>query len=400
MNLTNLDLALKTFSEEFPNNVNSFRVLGIESRERVFSSLISWFFKASDKKSFSKVFFENFKELIIKFIDDAILLERIEKLDFFSLIECEILNEFYFTDILLHFAKQHFVIVFENKIHASQGKNQLITYREKITKHFKAKNPKYRFLFIFLTTDRAEPNDDEWYSLSHEDIYKCVKNAKLKSNYQYNLIDDYLNIMEESILGISEKQMKARALYRKFRNEFDYVFENKEDNTSFVTSLIVEKLQPFIGSEEIILLRESNTYVNFTTQTIRDIVGKYGNGDWFGEGTTDYFSFEFGTKSDNKIVFRAVVGPSTKDENLRLRDYLLRNPTYKGVEIFKKKGKLGKIYTTVLSRGVTKIDFNNGDVEELSNNIQDFIELFFKVNFKLIIDYFDFHKTDIAKLFK
>jgi hypothetical protein len=164
--------------------------------------------------------------------------------------------------------------------------------------------------------------------------------------------------------------------------------------------LIVEKLQPYIARNQISLLRESNTYVNFTTQTIREIVGKFGNGDWFGEGTSDYFSFEFGTKSDNKIVFRAVVGPSKGDENLKLRDYLLRNATYKGTEIFKKKGKIGKIYTTVLSREVTKIDFNSGDIEELSNKISDFVELFFKENFKTIVDYFEVHKNEIEKLLK
>jgi hypothetical protein len=400
MNLNSLETALDEFSKKYPNKTNSFRILGIESRERVFSSLISWFFQVSDKKSFSSVFFDNFRVLINKFIDDKVLSGRLEKLDFFSLKNCEVLNEFYFTDILLHFAKEHLVIVFENKIHAVQGKDQLRNYREKITKHYKSKNQKYRFLFLFLTTNRSEPNDDEWYSISHEDIYKCVLDAKRKSDFQYSLIDDYINIMEESILGISDKQLKARALYRQFRKEFDYVFDNKEDNTSFVTSLIVEKLQPYIALNQITLLRESNTYVNFTTQAIRDIVGKYGNGDWFGEGTTDYFSFEFATRKDNKIVFRAVVGPSKGDENIKLRDYLLRNPTYKEIEVFKKKGKLGKIYTTVLSREVTKIDFNNSNIEELSNKIQDFIEVFFKKEFKFIAEYFDFNNKDIIKSIK
>jgi hypothetical protein len=400
MDLRNLDIALSEFSKEYPIKANSFRILGIESRERVFSSLISWFFKVSDKKTFSNYFFDNFKVLINKLMDDAALRERFQKLDFFSLNECEVLNEFYFTDILLHFPKEHLVVVFENKIYAVQGKDQLRNYREKITKHYKSKNQKYRFIYLFLTTNRSEPNDDEWYSISHEDIYKCVIDAKIKSKYQYYLIDDYLNIMEESILGISEKQLKARALYRKYRNEFDYVFDNKEDNTSFVTSLIVEKLQPYIARNQISLLRESNTYVNFTTQAIREIVGKFGNGDWFGEGTSDYFSFEFAARKDNKIVFRAVVGPSKGDENLKLRDYLLRNATYKGTEIFKKKGKIGKIYTTVLSCEVTKIDFNSGDIEELSNKISDFIEFFFKENFKTIVDYFEVHKNEIEKLLK
>lgn len=400
MDLNNLLKELEVFSRDYPNKINSFRILGIESRERVYSSLIGWFFKVFDKKDFSRTFFEYFLDLIKKLVDESSLRDRVEKINFFSLTECEVLNEFYYTDILLHFEKEHFVIVFENKIYADQGKNQLANYREKITNHYKSKNKNYRFLFLYLTTDRSEPNDNEWYSLSHEDIYKCVKNAREKTNYQYSLIDDYLNIMEENILGISEKQLKARALYRKFRNEFEFVFNNKEDNTSFVTSLIVEKLQPYVGSKGIILLRESNRYVNFTTQAIREIVGNYGNGDWFGEGTTDYFSFEFGAKNDHKIVFRAVVGPSKKDENLRLRDYLLTNPTFEGNEIFKKKGKLGKIYTTVLSREVAKIDFNNGDIEQLSKDIQDFVESFFKEKFKGIIDYFDSNKNKIKNLLK
>jgi hypothetical protein len=400
MDFKDLDKALEGFSREFPNKTNSFRILGIESRERVYSSLIGWFFKVIDKKTFSKVFFEYFLDLIKKIIDQSSLIDRLEKINFFSLTECEILNEFYFTDILLHFEKEHFVIVFENKIYADQGKNQLAIYREKITNHYKSKNKKYQFLFLYLTTNRSEPNDSEWYSLSHEDIYNCVKSAKEKTNYQYNLIDDYLNIMEENILGISDKQLKAKALYRKFRNELEFVFNNKEDNTSFVTAMIVEKLQPYIDSKEITLLRESNTYVNFTTPAIREIVGSYGNGDWFGEGSTDYFSFEFAARNDHKIVFRAVVGPSEKGENLKLRDYLINNPSFEGNEIFKKKGKLGKIYTTVLSIEVAKIDFNNGNIEQLSRDIQDFVELFFKEKFIEFTKYFDSHKDDIKNILK
>ena len=58
------------------------------------------------------------------------------------------------------------------------------------------------------------------------------------------------------------------------------------------------------------------------------------------------------------------------------------------------------IRKNVLSREVAKIDFNNGDIEQLSKDIQDFVESFFKEKFKGIIDYFDFNKNKIKNLLK
>lgn len=400
MNFINIEKSLEAFAIKYPEQLNSFKILGVQSRERVYSSIISWFFKIDQLKEFKNNFFTNFLNLIKKLVTDKALLDRINKIDYFSLIQAEVKNEFFFTDILIHFENEHFVIVFENKINAKQGKQQLNTYREKITQHYKKKNQKYQFLFLFLTVDSSEPNDDAWYSLGHSDIYQCVKNAHNKSSEQNDLVKDYLNIMEENILGISEKQRDARILYRKFRKEFDYIFENREDNVSFVTSLIVEKLQPYFASNKILLLRESNTYVNFTTSKIQKMLGSHGSGEWFGDSIKDYFSFEFAARKEQNIVLRAVIGPTTKSQNILLRDYLLQNSTYEGNEIFKKKGKLGNLFTTVLSRTVAKIDLNNGDLNELNLKVEQFIESFFKNEFVKIEEYFEKNRNQIENLIK
>jgi hypothetical protein len=396
----NIEQSIEAFAIKYPEQLNSFKILGVQSRERVYSSIISWFFKFDQLKEFKKKFFTNFLNLISKLVTDQALLDRIGKIDYFSLAQAEVLNEYFFTDILIHFEKEHFVIVIENKINARQGDQQLSTYREKITQHYKKKNQKYQFLYLFLTVDSSEPNDEAWYALGHSDIYQCVKNAYINSSPQNELVMDYLNIMEENILGISEKQRDARILYRKFRKEFDYIFENREDNVSFVTSLIVEKLQPYFNSNKIILLRESNTYVNFTTSNIQKMLGSHGSGEWFGDSIKDYFSFEFAARKDQNIVLRAVIGPTTQNQNLLLRDFLLKNSTHQGDEIFKKKGKLGNLYTTVLSRPVAKIDLNNGDLNELNLKVEQFVESFFKEEFVKIEEYFEKYRNQIENLIK
>jgi hypothetical protein len=314
------------------------------------------------------------------------------------------------NDILIEFREKRLIIVIENKINANEHGNQLNKYEDEVKKYYKKINHKFKYIFIYLTPDGiGTKSSPSWLLMSYKDLFQIIHKYKeifSLSDGSNEILDDYLHILEEDIMRNSELIAKAKKIYRENRKAIDFILKYSEDKSQIISSKIEELLLSKIQDLKLIHLRSSKKYINFTLKELPEIIGSYGTGNWLVDFPKEYFSFEFFIdKSKDKIIIRlkAVIGPTSNEKRILLRNYLLENKE----NLFKLSGKKGHLfYSTVFSKAITFIDLNEDNQEDVFNldQFENNISEFFNVEFSKIINlsrqYFSKHKANLTKILK
>lgn len=264
--LENLLLDIDIFNElkNFTNDVNIFDVLKIANAELKHSIVLAYIFNPNETHNLgSKPLEILFRKLSMN--------SQINQLEIFDLLDIDyddfsILREYKNIDILMKSSKNKIVVCIENKIWTGEHDNQLTRYKEIIDNEYEG----YKKIFIYLTPNGYEASDNEnWANLSYDEIVEIIDELNLENiNSKIKmLIDDYKLMIRRKIMNDYELKELCNKIYKKHKQAFDLIWENKEDDTYYLYSIISDYLNEK-ASKGIINFNEKNsskTYLRFTT---------------------------------------------------------------------------------------------------------------------------------------
>ncbi len=130
-------------------------------------------------------------------------------------------------DLLIELKQIKLIVLIENKIDAAVGDGQLQKYKE-ITK---ARYPDFRHLFILLTPDGIEPDDDDYVALDYSEVADLVDSTLSRDQ----LIDadislilkHYVQMLRRHIVEDEQLADLARQLYERHKEAFDFINEHR-----------------------------------------------------------------------------------------------------------------------------------------------------------------------------
>ena len=123
---------------KYNNEVNFFKIAGIENKEIKHSNFLKWLLNANANHNIGDKFVRKFMQKVIKanknnrIINSDII--KISLLDYYDFL---IRREWNNLDIFMVSDNCQFTITIENKIYSSESKNQTINYRNKILEYYK-----------------------------------------------------------------------------------------------------------------------------------------------------------------------------------------------------------------------------------------------------------------------
>ncbi len=265
-----LDADIFNDLKNYTNNVNLFDVLKISNAELKHSIVLAYIFNPNENHNLgSKPLELLFKHLALN--------NQITQLGIFDLLDIDyndfsILREYKNIDILMKSTKNKVVICIENKIWSGEHDNQLTRYKNIIDDEF----VNYKKVFLYLTPNGYAANDtDNWVGLGYDDIVDIIDELNLETinNKIKILIDDYKLMIRRKIMNDYELKELCNKIYKKHKQAFDLIWENKDDDTYYLYSLINDYLIEK-ASNGVINYNEKNstkTYLRFTTPILDEL---------------------------------------------------------------------------------------------------------------------------------
>lgn len=270
--LENLLLDADIFNDlkNYTNNVNLFDILKISNAELKHSIVLAYIFNPNENHNLGS------KPLELLFKHFA-LNNQITQLEIFDLLDIDyddfsILREYKNIDILMKSTKNKIVICIENKIWTSEHDNQLTRYKKIIDDEF----INYKKVFLYLTPNGYDASDsDNWVNISYDDIVDIIDELNIETinNKVKILIDDYKLMIRRNIMNDYELKELCNKIYKKHKQAFDLIWENKDDDTYYLYSLINDYLVEK-SSNGTINYNEKNstkTYLRFTTPVLDEL---------------------------------------------------------------------------------------------------------------------------------
>ena len=294
--LENLLLDIDVLNElnVYTNDINLFDILKISNAELKHSIVLSYIFTPNESHNLGTKPLELFFKMLS-------VNKQIDQLEVFDLLDIDyndfnIIREYKNIDILIKSNKNKIAVCIENKIWTGEHDNQLNRYKEIIDEEYKD----YMKIYLYLTPDGYEASDNEnWANISYNDILEIIEKLNLdqvNSKVQM-LIEDYKKIIRRKIMDDFELKELCNKIYRKHKKAFDLIYENKEDETYYLYSIINEYLNTN-ASKGILCYDEKNStknYLRFTTNNLNNIFPLHSQdtGEW---------------KCKNSVFYEIIIG--------------------------------------------------------------------------------------------
>jgi hypothetical protein len=130
-------------------------------------------------------------------------------------------------DVLIEISAIKLCVVIENKVDSAVSAGQLPRYKVAARHRY----PGYRFLFVLLTPDGIEADEDEYIALSYSDIASLVESATARSSGigrdAQIILTHYVEMLRRHIVEDEKLNELVRQLYERHREAFDFVFEKR-----------------------------------------------------------------------------------------------------------------------------------------------------------------------------
>lgn len=229
--LHDLEKVESTHREVFSKNFNMFEAAGMVRQEIRHSNVLSFLINPSQPHGLNDGLL---RRLIHVASQGKKHKDSPKQLDLaladFS--DIKIRREEMHLDILAYSPKNQLVVVLENKVDASEGFDQLSTYREKIQKD--ARFDGWKKLFVYLTIDGEEPSDSDWWvPLSYNQVLTMVNEAmaqssELMSDDARMFVKHYIDLIGRVIVSEIDADLKeaCMALYEKHEKIINIILKN------------------------------------------------------------------------------------------------------------------------------------------------------------------------------
>lgn len=226
--------------------LNVFNVLGITKAEIRHSRLIAWLLDPSENHGLEDAFLrEAIKKVIHNSLDNDttrftgtsfdwlltefknVVINREDKINTGKRVDIIITAE----------GNGHkFLLAIENKVDSTESKNQTRDYYNSLCNKYVDYDKK---MFVFLTPNGYEAEDEHWCTLSYEDIVAAIELAKFGKNLPQKsemIIDDYVKAVKNEILGDENLIKLSDEIYDSHRVAIDTLLKksSKKDDPALI----------------------------------------------------------------------------------------------------------------------------------------------------------------------
>lgn len=212
-------------------------------------------------------------------------------------------------DLLVEVKALRLVVAVENKIGARAGEGQLARYKDVVRSRYAG----WRHLFVFLTPDGLEPDDDGYAALGYADVASVVEGltvaaaegASAQAPDAAMALRHYVEMLRRHIVPDEELRELALRLYERHKEAFDFVFECRPEPGSPLTALrgLIERRADLQQD------RHSSSILRFAPVEWREVAALNccPRDEWTKTGRN--LLFEAKNTGPDRIVLALVLGP-------------------------------------------------------------------------------------------
>lgn len=182
-----------------------------------------------------------------------------------DLDNCDVYVERDNFDISVHIPILNLLFVIENKIGASEGKDQLKKYRERAENKYS----KVKFLGCFLTPDGYPGEDPSWATMSHLNVLETIQQIR---NDEQSLpidstiiLDHYIDLIKRHIVISDELKNACKDIYRIHRSAIDLIIEHGR------VPILHEAFEAFAENKNLINYQSNSERENFIPMSWQSI---------------------------------------------------------------------------------------------------------------------------------
>lgn len=322
---------------EWLDDTNIFQILKLSRTEIRHSNFLAYLLSPHESHQWQDKFFKVILKTVLE--ENANLNGAV---DYFDLVlndysDLMIYREHQNIDLLLVSEKNKVVMAIENKIGANESSHQLTKYQHYVDSHYKD----YTTVYVFLTPEREEATNTNWFSFSYYDIIeileRLIKTSGLSPKINF-LVSDYINSLRRDVVVDERLQKICNRIYSQHQEALDLIFEYKPDNLSVMRELYSEALT-ILEKEGLVISNPENsgkTIVRFKTPEMNKVFPKLSSDYRGGWGNHNAYSFEISNKDAKssgkiKIAFTGKIDPERRlllEKTLSQFDNRSKKPTW------------------------------------------------------------------------
>jgi len=307
---------------------NLFEVLGVAYAELKHSNTLAWLLNPDESHGLGDLFLQRWLMRALHASGHSAAPMTPVEIDAWHLVRVEVRREWRHIDLLLILTLEggsQWVICIENKVLATQSKDQLKSYRETVEREFPGAERK---LYLFLTKNNEAPDDEAYLSASYEDVYQALSEASQMRRHTIGrepsvLIENYLRLLEEKFMNESDIAKMALTIYKKHQRAIDVIVANmpenaKQDHLTELSRLLDANKERL----KIVMGPQSKNYVRFIPMEWDIAANRNGKG-WRGSDIGILFEIEATARG---VAFMIVAGKPPEGWVESLPDECFRAP--------------------------------------------------------------------------
>jgi hypothetical protein len=223
---------------------NIFSVLRATTNELRHSNILAWLLQPDESHGLGDRFLRRWLMNVVRgpTRERAPTLAEIDSAEIRSV---EVLREWRRIDVLVRIRLHDgrlWIIAIENKVDATQGEDQLATYRRRVDDAF----PNASRLLVFLTMFEEEPADASWITADYSTLAAVLRavldeNSERVGSQPRVLIEHYLHTVREHAMGDDKLIALAKTIYRTHQAALDFIYEQREDPLQQLSTALQER---------------------------------------------------------------------------------------------------------------------------------------------------------------
>lgn len=349
---------------------NIFEAIGVVRQELRHSNFLAFLLNPSENHRLDDIFLKRFLKRVLleeyEPTDEKYTKVSPVDIDIADFTDADVRREWQNIDILIHSPRNQLVCAIENKIDAGEGIDKLIKYQRTVKEEFKD----CRAILIYLTPVGDPPSQKSWRIYNYSKIAEiidriCISYKSTLGTDVYTLMTHYSTLIRRHIVSDSEVAELCRKIYTKHKPALDLIFEHRPDLQSEIATRIHEFLNREIDSQKI--------SVYFWGKGCIGIIPK----KWEDKKLNLHLQFE---NYPQGLIIKVLICPN-EHKSIREKIYKI---SQKNIPPFKRK-TLTPQWTTIYTKPVlSRKDYEDADLEELMNKVQEFWRHFLKNDFVTI----------------
>lgn len=265
-------------------------------------------------------------------------------------------------DLLIELRELNLVVCIENKVGAKASPGQLQRYTDIVRRTF----PDQRHIFVFLTPDGADPENESYVAVTYSDLARVIEGllrTEMQSSEVEIILRHYLEMLRSHVVQDEELKEIALKIYERHREALNFIFDCRPEPDSL------------LGVVSDLMKKEPNLELDRQIASIARFVPKAWNSvpalnacppdTWTKTGRNVIFEIKSFKREaydfSDRILLALILGPS--DPKLRERFFAEARANHK--LFVGSSTAIGKQWTTIFGKELlTKAAAKNMDDDQ------------------------------------